>query len=99
MPDDCEARQQSDQMYCKRCNLLWDMNDDDPPACDLTHNERVYTHPTKAPEYDEAKARIWPPDDTTYQQKYTDALAFITGRGLYSDFMKATGKIDDDTAD
>lgn len=29
----CEARQQSDQMRCERCNLVWDMNDIDPPEC------------------------------------------------------------------
>ena len=29
----CEARQMSDQMRCERCNLLWDMNDFEPPEC------------------------------------------------------------------
>lgn len=30
---ECEARQYSDQMHCKKCNLTWDMNDLDPPKC------------------------------------------------------------------
>lgn len=34
----CEARQYSDQMHCKRCDLTWDMNDYDPPEC-LTPKE------------------------------------------------------------
>ena len=29
----CTAIQYSDQKVCKRCNLVWDMNDPDPPAC------------------------------------------------------------------
>ena len=29
----CQARQQSDQMYCAKCGLVWDMNDPDPPEC------------------------------------------------------------------
>jgi len=36
----CSARQQSDQMTCDRCGLVWDMNDPDPPAC-LSERERV----------------------------------------------------------
>jgi hypothetical protein len=30
---ECEARQYSDQMLCKRCDLGWDMNDPHPPSC------------------------------------------------------------------
>lgn len=30
---DCVAVQQSDEMYCARCNLRWDVNDNDPPRC------------------------------------------------------------------
>ena len=33
----CKARQYSDQKRCERCNLTWDMNDDDPPKCLTTH--------------------------------------------------------------
>jgi len=29
----CEARQYSDQKVCHRCNLVWDMNDPEPPEC------------------------------------------------------------------
>ena len=29
----CVARQYSDQKICTRCELMWDMNDDDPPKC------------------------------------------------------------------
>jgi hypothetical protein len=32
----CKAFQQSDQMVCHRCGLIWDMNDPEPPACGLT---------------------------------------------------------------
>jgi len=32
-PTACEAVQQSDQKYCDRCALVWDMNDPDPPEC------------------------------------------------------------------
>jgi len=32
-PKTCAATQQSDQMYCERCGLLWDMNDPEPPTC------------------------------------------------------------------
>jgi len=34
----CDARQVSDQMSCHRCDLLWDINDQDPPKC-LTSDE------------------------------------------------------------
>ena len=34
----CKARQYSDQKVCKRCDLVWDMNDIDPPKC-LTSKE------------------------------------------------------------
>lgn len=30
---ECEARQHSDQMLCKRCDIGWDMNDPHPPTC------------------------------------------------------------------
>lgn len=29
----CEAYQVSSQMNCDKCNLVWDMNDIDPPRC------------------------------------------------------------------
>lgn len=29
----CQARRQSDEMYCARCRLRWDVNDSDPPHC------------------------------------------------------------------
>lgn len=29
----CEAIQQSDQKCCPRCQLVWDMNDPEPPEC------------------------------------------------------------------
>jgi len=29
----CKANQQSDEMYCAKCNLRWDMNDPSPPKC------------------------------------------------------------------
>lgn len=29
----CEARQKSDQMVCKDCDLSWDVNDQSPPPC------------------------------------------------------------------
>lgn len=29
----CHARQESDQMRCVPCGLVWDMNDPEPPEC------------------------------------------------------------------
>lgn len=29
----CQARQHSDQMFCKQCGIGWDMNDPEPPTC------------------------------------------------------------------
>lgn len=29
----CHARQESDQMRCVPCSLVWDMNDPEPPEC------------------------------------------------------------------
>lgn len=34
----CAARQQSDQMYCSKCLLTWDVNDLDPPQCGAVAN-------------------------------------------------------------
>ena len=34
----CQARQQSDQKRCERCDLTWDMNDPDPPECKTPHD-------------------------------------------------------------
>lgn len=43
-PLSCEARQISDQLRCEKCNLLWDMNDPEPPTCktgkDLFNDQR-----------------------------------------------------------
>lgn len=29
----CSAVQQSDEMFCAKCNLRWDVNDTSPPEC------------------------------------------------------------------
>lgn len=29
----CEAKQFSDMMVCRKCNLRWDTNDSNPPEC------------------------------------------------------------------
>lgn len=29
----CKARQESDQMVCHACGLVWDINDPEPPEC------------------------------------------------------------------
>ena len=34
----CKARQYGDQKLCIRCNLVWDISDQDPPDC-LTERE------------------------------------------------------------
>lgn len=34
----CQARQYSDQMYCARCSLVWDVNDPLPPVCNESKN-------------------------------------------------------------
>ena len=88
MPDECTAFQQSDQMYCERCNLRWDMNDDDPPKCEP--KEYDARRVTSSGNLDDKPGR----NGLTYQAKYTAALAFIASRGLYSDFMKALGAIE-----
>lgn len=31
----CVARQHNDQMICHRCQLQWDVNDPEPPACEV----------------------------------------------------------------
>lgn len=33
-PAECCAYQVSDQMICDRCQLLWDVNDPQPPSCE-----------------------------------------------------------------
>lgn len=50
----CEARQQSDQKRCERCDLLWHMNDPDPPQCKTAHDIAMdainrQLQPTKKP--------------------------------------------------
>ena len=29
----CQAVRYSDEMYCAKCNLRWDVNDPEPPKC------------------------------------------------------------------
>ncbi len=36
---ECQATQYSDQMYCRVCNLSYDVNDPDPPVCPVTSAE------------------------------------------------------------
>lgn len=36
---DCKAYQASDQMYCPHCHLVWDVNDPDPPPCEIEQAE------------------------------------------------------------
>ena len=38
----CQARQYSDQKVCHRCNLVWDMNDHEPPECRSVLKVRVH---------------------------------------------------------
>ena len=52
MHTSCEARQVSDQMRCERCDLLWDINDIDPPEC-LTGQELFERVKTKLHEVNE----------------------------------------------
>ena len=33
MLDNCQARQESDQMRCVRCGYVWDRSDPEPPEC------------------------------------------------------------------
>lgn len=35
----CEAYQVSDSKVCRRCDLAWDVNDDDPPRCGRWDNQ------------------------------------------------------------
>jgi len=34
MSEKCKAIQHSDQMFCSKCQLVWDMNDCEPPQCE-----------------------------------------------------------------
>lgn len=36
----CAAIQQSDEMFCNKCDLRWDVNDPEPPRC-LSHSAQV----------------------------------------------------------
>lgn len=50
----CKGKQYSDKMVCKRCNLTWDMNDPDPPACrDRSAPEPGGTARRAPPSFDE----------------------------------------------
>jgi len=31
--DGCEKYQRGDQWFCDRCNLVWDIDDHEPPDC------------------------------------------------------------------
>lgn len=33
MTNQCKAIRQSDEMFCPKCNLRWDVNDPSPPLC------------------------------------------------------------------
>lgn len=37
----CRARRVNDQMQCGFCGLSWDLDDKEPPACNLEHPLRV----------------------------------------------------------
>ncbi len=37
----CKAKQYSDQVVCKECDLTWDMNDPCPPNCAPNRLERL----------------------------------------------------------
>lgn len=41
----CNAIQCSDQMVCAACDLGWDMNDPDPPACKSQAQEPIESAP------------------------------------------------------
>ena len=32
-PVGCKAYERGDQWFCDQCNIVWDINDDDPPLC------------------------------------------------------------------
>lgn len=36
----CQAVQRSDQMNCDACSLVWDVNDPEPPECNLDEQRR-----------------------------------------------------------
>lgn len=46
----CKAMQMSDQKVCRACNLVWDMNDPEPPACKGA---------AKAEEFAKAKNKVY----------------------------------------
>ena len=34
-PPNCKAYERGDQWFCDRCGFTWDLNDDDPPECQI----------------------------------------------------------------
>lgn len=34
-PQGCKAYERGDQWFCDKCQYVWDINDDDPPVCDV----------------------------------------------------------------
>lgn len=34
-PPNCKAEVRGDQWFCDKCQYVWDINDDDPPDCDV----------------------------------------------------------------
>ncbi len=74
----CEAKQQSDQMYCAKCALTWDMNDPEPPLCPKKEAERVWQdRPVNKLRPGEASGtNRLPQIDTPLQVKYLEVCEY-----------------------
>lgn len=100
-PSTCQAIQYSDQKRCDRCNLVWDMNDDDPPDC-LTDEEMSQSigraavrdmRTTTARPVDRVRAVKQERDAA--RRDYKGAIEYITHKGLYAEYLAMTGKKDE----
>ena len=74
MSSDCTAIQQSDEMYCARCALRWDVNDPAPPECRPVKPEIVSEDKTPDRKKLEAVAKGYH-DLIALQQKQRDTTA------------------------
>lgn len=61
------ARQYSDQMYCSHCERTWDVNDVDPPECE------VYLSPDSADAFAYAVRAFNNPSEPVTLKRYGDA--------------------------
>lgn len=89
----CKARQYSDQMNCKDCGLVWDVNDPEPPACNkkarrMTNNAAkalaLIQADSNAHELRPARHNDMPPVHAKYGM-YKQSVAIEAYKALHED--------------